>query len=923
MINASKEFKNKLKSGGTVVNYADVTLSDGTVLHLEPKDIMVSGCSIEDKTTDGKFGVGFAIGKTLSLRIANHDDQYSVYDFYNSTITLYVAMQLDNGTIEKIRKGVYYTIVPETPGDIIEISAVDAMYRLDRSYSRITTSYPATLQTIISNICLDCGIPIGFTQFDNMSFMVAERPEKATYREVLSWVCQIAGYNARIDNNGYMQLVWYNTDLMDRKLYDGGDFKQYPHDKVLDGGSFTNYATGKIISGGTFTDEEAEHIFRFKNLSVSTDTVQITGVRVVNNEEEGFSGANGYVITLDGNPFTAGKEQEIANYLGGRMIGLTFRPFSGDVLQNPLYEPFDVCRISDRKGNVYRSVINSVSYTIGGYTHIACEAEDPVRNGSTYNSPAAEAVVEARRNSKKQLTEYDKAVQNMNQIAMNAMGFHTTYEEQPDGSRITYLHDKPALSESKIVYKQTIDGFFVSQDGGKSYTSGFDAQGNAVVNILYAIGIVADWIRTGHLSADRINGGTLIMGGNGNTNGRIIILDADGKQIGVWDNGGITATKGSFSGHVTAYSLTLGADASISAQKVDGLAGVATSGNYDDLSNKPSIPTVPSNIITEDDVNVSSSTDANGVVTKTIRIGDETYTVKYSDNYIITNVGIGSQNTDRTSSYFKISREGLLEANNALIYGTVYARSGSFSGDITAEKFYARDSLYLFVTGYDSARSKVFYLNYVGVYGQYDLVIGKKEGELADEGTSALTFRRVRFPGNVSVEGTFITKRLIVDGDENGENDDVFFKSIKVGTSTAANIRIVTGAEDTGAIRRTASSSRRYKHNIRPLAEINGLTPEKLYDIIVYGFRYNDNYLPADDQRYGVDIPGFIAEDVHEKIAVACDLDDEGRPEMWNIQIMFPLAVKLIQDQHKEIENLKSRVERLKKMMEEMYGNRN
>ena len=87
----------------------------------------------------------------------------------------------------------------------------------------------------------------------------------------------------------------------------------------------------------------------------------------------------------------------------------------------------------------------------------------------------------------------------MNQIAMNAMGFHTTYEEQPDGSRITYLHDKPNLSDSKIIYKQTIDGFFLSQDGGKSYTAGFDSQGNAVLNILYAIGIVADWIKTGRL----------------------------------------------------------------------------------------------------------------------------------------------------------------------------------------------------------------------------------------------------------------------------------------------------------------------------------------------------------------------------------------------------------------------------------------
>lgn len=499
MINASAEFKQKLKDGANLKNYADITLSNGTVLHLNPDDFWLGGCTIDDKTTDGKFGVGFVIGKTLSLRIANHEEQFSLYDFYNSTITLYIAMQLDDGTIEKIRKGVYYTTIPETPGEIVEISATDGIYKLDRDYAASTTIYPATLQTIITEACLDCGIPIGFRQFDNMSYVVLKKPEKATYRQVVSWACQIAGYNARIDNNGYMQLVWYDTSLLDHKVYDGGDFFEYPHNKALDGGDFLDYSAVKAIDGGLFTDPYPEHIFRFKNLTVHTDDVVITGVQVVYEDTDVLFGDTGYVIKVDNNPFTEGKENQVADYLGQRMVGMYFRPFSGSVPGNPLYEPFDVCKVSDRKGNSYQSIINSVSYTIGSYTEIACQAEDPARNGSDYFSDAARAVAEARRNTQKQLTEYDKAVQNMNQIAMNAMGFHTTYEEQPDGSRITYLHDKPNLSDSKIIYKQTIDGFFLSQDGGKSYTAGFDSQGNAVLNILYAIGIVADWIKTGRL----------------------------------------------------------------------------------------------------------------------------------------------------------------------------------------------------------------------------------------------------------------------------------------------------------------------------------------------------------------------------------------------------------------------------------------
>lgn len=539
MISASKEFKEKLKKGANLVNYADITLSDGTVLRLTYKDFMIGGCQIEDKTTDGKFGVGFCIGKTLSIKLENKDERFSKYDFYQSIIKLYVAMQLDDGTIEKIRKGVYYTLIPETPGDIIEISAVDGMYKLDKDYTSSSTQYPATLQRIISDACLDCGIPIGFRQFDNMNYTVHQKPEKATYRQIISYAAQIAGYNARIDNDGYMQLIWYNSTLLEQYNYNGGNFKTYPHDTIVDGGNFTDYSTAKIISGGTFTDAMPEHIFRVKSLDVHTDDVEITGVKVVGDDKKTvLFGEEGYLIEVK-NPFANGKEQEVANYLGQRMTGMVFRQFTAQVLNNPLYEPFEVVRLSDRKGNVYVSIMNSVSYTIGGYTQIACEAEGPIRAGSAYVSASAQAVVEARRNTEKQLTTYDEAVQNMNELAANMMGLFREQEKQADGSYIYYESTKPITVDdsgkchfepNSTVYKKNSNGFFTSTNGGLSYASGFDSQGNAVLNVLAAIGINADWINAGTISGDRILGGTLTLGGKSDYYGNLIAIDEYGKQ---------------------------------------------------------------------------------------------------------------------------------------------------------------------------------------------------------------------------------------------------------------------------------------------------------------------------------------------------------------------------------------------------------
>lgn len=533
MISASKEFKEKLKRGANLVNYADIILSNGKVLNLTYEDFMIGGCDIEDKTTDGKFGVGFCVGKTLSIRLENNDERFSEYDFYNSIIYLYIGMLMDDGKIEKIGKGKYYVTIPETTGEIIKIDAVDGMFLLDRDYSQSSTSYPATLQRIISDACLDCGIPIGFHQFDNMNFIVQTKPESVTYRQVLSYATQIAGYNARIDNDGYMQLIWYNTKLLDIYNYVGGDFKQYAHETIVDGGDFKNYNSGIIIDGGNFT-EIPEHVFTFKSLNIQTDDVQITGVRVSGNNAVALKGEEGYVIELKNNPFVNGKEQEIADYLGLRMIGMVFRPFSAQIFGNPLYEPFEIVRISDRKGNVYLSVVNHVSYKIGSYTQISCKAESPTRNNSQYVFPAAQAIVEARRNTEKQLTTYDKAVQNMNQLAANAMGLYRKTEKQLDGSDVYYQSNKPItvdengkchFEENSVVYKSNAKGFFVSSDGGKSFTSGFDSQGNAVINVLSAIGITFDWAR----------GGTLTLGGDNNVNGSMEILSDSGKQIGKWD----------------------------------------------------------------------------------------------------------------------------------------------------------------------------------------------------------------------------------------------------------------------------------------------------------------------------------------------------------------------------------------------------
>lgn len=136
-------------------------------------------------------------------------------------------------------------------------------------------------------------------------------------------------------------------------------------------------------------------------------------------------------------------------------------------------------------------------------------------------------------------------------------------------------------------------------------------------------------------------------------------------------------------------------------------------------------------------------------------------------------------------------------------------------------------------------------------------------------------------------------------------------------SSTGSNLII-----SDGNFYQKSSSSKRYKNSIVNLSKKSksfpDLDPHKLYDINVVSFRYNDDYLPETDQRYQKDIPGFIADDVYEKYPIACNLDKDGNPEMWDINILFPAALKLIQDLHKDMQKQHEETESIKQQFKDL-----
>ncbi|MFR3145398.1 MAG: hypothetical protein ACLTOT_14370 [Eubacterium callanderi] len=521
MIHTSNAFKDALLENSHCVAKATILLKNGETLQVDQTDIFQEGVKIDDGTSStSTFDVGAAVIGKLTLSLNNIKDTFSNVDFTDAVITVWVGKSLGN-TMEWLKKGVYNADDPQASASILSIEALDNMEKFDRNYDGSLT-FPATMQSIVRHACNQCGVILGTNTFDFDTYVIQKNPfksnEQVTWREILSHCAQIAGCYARCNTDGQLELKWYDQTVFESNGLDGGCFDNgapdYQSGDCADGGNFADYASGSAVDGGEF-DQSAwtncHHIYALSGLKVATDDVVITGIRVTASDEvkrgtETLKGETvlygrvGYVLEITGNPLICyGQAETVAAHLGKKMVGMRFRKMSASCLGDPSIEAGDAAYVTDRKGNAYSCYITNLTYTIGSYERISTDAETPSRNTSKRYSEITKALVEADRNTEAKLSAYDQYVTQMNQLAMNAMGYYQTVETLEDGSRITYMHDKPKLAESMVVYKITADGFFISQDGGKTYSAGIDKNANAVVNVLAAVGINADWINAGEL----------------------------------------------------------------------------------------------------------------------------------------------------------------------------------------------------------------------------------------------------------------------------------------------------------------------------------------------------------------------------------------------------------------------------------------
>lgn len=497
MINVSNTFKEKLEAGEPVRMVVDITFPDGTKKTIN-KDIMNGDNGFSDCADSSSFPVGATICKTLTLSINNDQEQWKNYSFYGAKIHAYLKLQtsyaapesvsvlLDESynpildstgdsiiatqaatkdIIETIDKGVYTVTTPEQYSDIINVTALDDMYKANKTYTS-GLKLPQSLINLVRDACKTVGIGMNLTM-DHGDIIIRSVPDSMTFRQLFGYAAMVESANARIDYSGNLQFVKWDFEKTNIP-----ELKDYGNPPTL-----------------------------------SSDDIVITGIKVTNGQSNddtdtdysGMYGEEGYILELENELIDTDQLQTVANIIGEQIVGARFRNLEGDLVYNPLVEFGDMVYTYDRLGNKYLTPLTDVSGNVGGLTTVKTQADDPIRGSSDFYGNSTKAIVAARQMVQKETSAREEAIQRLAEILRSSSGLYMTQEPQQDGSIIYYMHNKPTIKESNIIWKLTAEAFAVSIDGGKTYPYGFAVTGELITRLLYAEGINADYINAGTL----------------------------------------------------------------------------------------------------------------------------------------------------------------------------------------------------------------------------------------------------------------------------------------------------------------------------------------------------------------------------------------------------------------------------------------
>ena len=466
-----------------------LNLADGTALTLTEADIWSDTFSIDTASSGtSSLDIGTAVIGQCKFTLNNINGDYDDCDFFNAEATVWLGLVGDEsgGTQQYYRMGFFTVDEPSKANGLISLTLLDNMWLFDVPVAEagVTFTDESTARSIINTMCSHVGVTLATQSFHGYDFPITSAPEdidEMNCRELLQYIAMIGCNFCYIDDTGALNLSWYNTSATAAQTV------------VFD----LNQST-----------------------SFGTEDITITGVKFVIDDTDYTIGTSAYRLTLENPLVNADNVNSVLNSIWDILDGFTLRTFNITTASDLSAEIGDKCKVKDYKGNYIYSYITLNSFKLAAHL-LQCNAVPPNRTLIKRYSKEVKAAVEvAREQSIQLISTYDQAVQRLNRLVEQSMGAFTDFDEAPNGGRIFYISNMPithdeetgecVFEQGSIVFRMAGDVFSVSRDGGETWVNGYDpSTGELVVNVLNAIGINAEWIKTGTLTVGGSTSGTL------------------------------------------------------------------------------------------------------------------------------------------------------------------------------------------------------------------------------------------------------------------------------------------------------------------------------------------------------------------------------------------------------------------------------
>lgn len=120
---------------------------------------------------------------------------------------------------------------PKVPDVIqIDLTCYDYMQKFDRDMptaAELGMTYPATISDLFKKMCAYVGVSYVTATFINSDATILREPadfSNVTMREVLKWIAEAAGANARFNRDGKLELAWLKET---NQTYEARNYKEF------------------------------------------------------------------------------------------------------------------------------------------------------------------------------------------------------------------------------------------------------------------------------------------------------------------------------------------------------------------------------------------------------------------------------------------------------------------------------------------------------------------------------------------------------------------------------------------------------------------------------------------------------------------------------------------------------------------------